>query len=110
MLDTRVLTISISHILIMLIDKSSQPLAFLEASDHIMDKIFSPVISTSDSEELHLETKLGKARKCARAHTHTHTHTHIVCDVLENHSHRGKDSEKIPHIYMYTDIFRFSFP
>ena len=71
MLDTRVLTISISHILIMLIDKSSQPLAFLGSSDHIMDKIFSPsdrimdkifspVISTSDSEELHLETKLGK--------------------------------------------------
>ena len=40
----------------MLIDKSSQPWAFLGSSDHIIDKIFPPVISTSDSEELHLKT------------------------------------------------------
>ena len=44
----------------MLIDKSSQPWAFLGSSDHIIDKIFPPVISTSDSEEFHLKTKLGK--------------------------------------------------
>ena len=44
----------------MLIDESSQPWAFLGSSDRIIDKTFSPVISTSDSEELHLETKLGK--------------------------------------------------
>ena len=33
---------------------------FLGSSDRIIDKIFSLVISASDSEELHLETELGK--------------------------------------------------
>ena len=52
------LTISISHILIMLIDESSQlwDLVIIK-----IDKIFLLVISTSYSEELHLDTKFGKA-------------------------------------------------
>ena len=36
-------------------------MGFLGSSDHIIDKIFSPAITTSDGEELRLETKLGKA-------------------------------------------------
>ena len=44
----------------MLIDMSSQPWAFLGSNERVMLKIFSPVISTLDSEELHLETGFGK--------------------------------------------------
>ena len=39
----------------MLIDMASQPWAFLGSNERIIFKIFSPVISTLDSEELHLE-------------------------------------------------------
>ena len=35
-------------------------MGFLGSSDRIMDRKFSPVISTSDSKELHLKTKFGK--------------------------------------------------
>ena len=56
----RGLTISMSHNFIMLIDVSSQPLAFLGSNERIMLKIFSPVISTLESEELHLETGISK--------------------------------------------------
>ena len=49
-----------SHNFIMLIDMSSQPWAFLGSNERMMVKIFSPVISTQDSEELHLETGSGK--------------------------------------------------
>ena len=44
----------------MLIDMSSQPWAFLGSNERMMLKIFSPVISTLDSEELHMETGFGK--------------------------------------------------
>ena len=49
-----------SHNFIMLIDISSKPWAFLGSNERIMLEIFSPVISTLDSEELHLETGFGK--------------------------------------------------
>ena len=35
-------------------------MGFLGSSDRIINKLFSPVISTSNNEELHQETKLGK--------------------------------------------------
>ena len=35
-------------------------MGFLGSSGRIINKIFSPVISTSNSKELHQETKLGK--------------------------------------------------
>ena len=44
----------------MLIDMSSQPWALLRSNERIMLKIFSPVISTLDSEELHLEPGFGR--------------------------------------------------
>ena len=44
----------------MLIDMSSQPWAFLGSNERIMLQIFSPVTSTLDSEEVHLETGFGK--------------------------------------------------
>ena len=39
---------------------SSQPWAFWGSDERIMLKIFSPVISTIESEELHLETGFNK--------------------------------------------------
>ena len=39
---------------------SFQPWAFLGSNERMTVKIFSPVISTLDSEELHLETGFGK--------------------------------------------------
>ena len=44
----------------MLIDMSSQLWAFLESNKRIMLKIFSPVISALDSEELNQEPGFGK--------------------------------------------------
>ena len=44
----------------MLINMSSQSWAFLGSNEHMMLKIFSPVVSTLDSEELHLETGFDK--------------------------------------------------
>ena len=49
-----------SHNFIMLIDMSSQPWTFLGSNERMVLKIFSSVISTIDSEELHLETGFGK--------------------------------------------------
>ena len=49
-----------SHNFITLIDMSSQPWAFLGSNERIMHKFFSPVISTLNSEELHLETGFRK--------------------------------------------------
>ena len=48
------------HSFIMFMDMSFQPWAFLGSNEHITLEIFSPVISTLDSDELHLETGLGK--------------------------------------------------
>ena len=56
----------------MLIDMSSQSWAFLGSNERIMLKIFSPVISTLDSQELHLEPGFGKTLSLAiREHCST---------------------------------------
>ena len=44
----------------MLIDMSSQQWAFLGSNERIILKILSPVISTLDSDELHLEPGFGR--------------------------------------------------